>query len=182
MKNETPALADVSPERMQGIRALVLDVDGVLTRGEITYNDQGHETKSFHCRDGAGIQFWHKAGHVSALLTGRSSVIVMHRAKELGISEVVMGAGDKRSLLPGLLKKLGVSASETAYVGDDLADIPVFREVGFSVAVADAVQEAKDSANAVTLAKGGSGAVREVIEAILRARGEWAGIVETLCG
>lgn len=177
MKNETPALADVPPERMRGIRALLLDVDGVMTSGGITYTDQGHEMKSFHCRDGAGIKFWHEAGHVSAILTGRSSVIVLHRAKELGIAEAVMGVKDKKAALPALLGKLGVDTSEAVYVGDDLPDIPVFREVGFSVAVADAVQEAKDSADAVTLARGGRGAVREVVEAILRARGEWADIV-----
>lgn len=181
MKNETPALADVPPERMQGIRALILDVDGVLTDGKIIYTDQGHEAKSFHCRDGAGIKFWHQAGHVSAILTGRTSVILLRRAKELGISEVVMGAEDKKTVLAGLLEKLGVQPQEAAYVGDDLPDIPVFGVVGFSVAVADAVQEAKDSADAVTLASGGRGAVREVVEAVLRARGEWAGIVRRVC-
>jgi len=163
---------------LKRIRLLVTDVDGVLTDGRITYDSTGAESKSFHVRDGSGLKYWLRAGHQAALLTGRQSAVVDRRAAELGIALVEQGAKDKRPALERILKAAGCTGDEAAYVGDDLPDLPVFAAVGYRVAVADAVAELREAADYVTRTPGGGGAVREVIELILRAQGRWATILE----
>ncbi len=169
-------------ERCARIEVLVLDVDGVLTDGRIVYTDAGEEIKAFHVRDGSGLKFWEAEGKKSGIITGRRSAIVERRAKELGIAHVTQGVSDKKAALVTMLAELGVSAERVAAVGDDIVDVPVLRTCGLAVAVADACAEAKEDADYVTEAPGGRGAVREVIELILRAQGRWPAIVARLRG
>lgn len=160
-------------EKAKRVRLLILDVDGVMTDGSIIYNDQGQETKSFNVRDGHGIKLLRRGGVGCALITARSSEVVGHRARNLGIELVYQGALDKVAALGDILKKTDISADETAYVGDDVVDLPVLSRVGFSVAVGDAALEVKERVDYVTENPGGRGAVREVAELILKARGSW---------
>jgi 3-deoxy-D-manno-octulosonate 8-phosphate phosphatase (KDO 8-P phosphatase) len=167
-------------QRCGAIELLVMDVDGVLTDGRLVYSDRGEELKAFHVRDGSGIKLWLKQGKQAALLTGRKSPIVERRAAELGISVVVQGADDKLPAFEALLRDQGVTAAQTAYVGDDLPDVPALIRSGLAVAVADACAEARAAAHYVTQALGGQGAVREAIELVLRHQGRWQVIVAEL--
>jgi len=155
------------------IRLLVLDVDGVLSDGLIHIDGRGVETKAFHTRDGAGIAIWRKLGHEAAIITGRSSMTVQHRADELGIRHVFQGVRDKMKALGTLLNELGLAASEAAAMGDDLPDLPMLRLAGYPIAVADAAEEVRALATFVTLRPGGRGAVREAIEHLLKAQDRW---------
>ncbi len=160
------------------IRLLICDVDGVLTDGRIIFDASGVECKEFHVRDGAGLRYWIRAGHQVALLTGRETAATARRAAELGIVLVEQGATDKLPALARLLAAAGCAASEAAYVGDDLPDLPVMRKVIFAAAPADAADEVRAAADYVTAAPGGAGAVREVVELLLKAQNRWAGIME----
>ena len=159
------------------IEMLVLDVDGVLTDGRIVYTDQGEEIKAFHVRDGSGLAIWTKLGKHAGIITGRRSAIVERRAMELGIASVIQGADDKKAALLKMIEPLGVALEQVAVIGDDIVDVPMLRMCGFAAAVADACAEAKEDADYVARNAGGCGAVREVIEMILRAQGHWQGIV-----
>ena len=161
-----PAIED----RMKQIRLLVLDVDGVLTDGGIYMGPDGEAMKRFDIKDGLGIALWHRSGGMTAILTGRSSKIVENRAKELHISVVRQGCIDKRKAYKELKDELKISDEEIAYIGDDIIDLPVMKQVGLPVAVADAVPEVQDAASLVVKHKGGRGAVRETVERILRAQ------------
>jgi YrbI family 3-deoxy-D-manno-octulosonate 8-phosphate phosphatase len=165
-------------DRLLKIDWLVLDVDGVLTEGHIGYDDHGLEQKSFHVRDGSGMKIWRFAGKQAALLTGRSSRIVEVRARELEVTRVMQGAVDKWESLQSLLKEIGAKPEQICAMGDDVVDLGVMSRCGLAVAVADACPEARSAAQYVTRARGGRGAVREVIELILRAQGHWHGVVE----
>ena len=155
------------------IKMLVLDVDGVLTDGTMIINADGSESKFFNSLDGHGIRMWQRAGLKVAFLSGRSSESTRCRAKQLEIEYVLENCHQKLPVLEKLLKELGLSAQEVAYIGDDLPDLPPIRYVGFGVAVANAVDEVKQYADYVTTRRGGSGAVREVIEYILKSTGKW---------
>lgn len=163
------------------IRLLVCDVDGVLTDGRIILDSTGAETKQFHVRDGSGLKYWRRAGRQAAFLSGRESPVVLRRAAELGVRLVEQGAKDKLPALRRLLKAARCTAQETAYIGDDLPDLPIFWRVGFRAAVADAVAEVREAADYVTRAAGGRGAVREVVELILKAQGRWPRILARYC-
>ncbi len=158
------------------LRLLVLDVDGVLTDGSVMYSDSGEEFKRFHVRDGVGIKLWQRAGHRVAFLSGRSSPAVSRRAAELGVTLVLQGHADKSAALDEILTACGMTAAEACAVGDDLPDLPVLTRVGLAVAVADACPEVRAAAGHVTMAPGGSGAVREVVEHVLKLQGRWAGL------
>jgi 3-deoxy-D-manno-octulosonate 8-phosphate phosphatase (KDO 8-P phosphatase) len=160
-------------QRCAGVQLLVLDVDGVLTDGAIVYGTGGLEVKAFHVRDGSGLKLWHQAGKRTAVITGRRSPVVDVRAAELGVGLVLQGAGDKLAALAQVLEWAGVPPSVTCYVGDDLPDLPPLRACGLAAAVADACAEVRAAAQYVTRARGGRGAVREVIELILRCQGAW---------
>ncbi len=166
-------------DRCRAVEFLVLDVDGVLTDGGIVYGAAGTgaaevvEWKQFHVRDGSGLKAWQQAGKRSALLSGRASRVVEVRAKELGIDAVVQGAVDKAAAFAALLEAQGCRPNQAAFVGDDAADVPVLLRCGLAVAVADACPEALWAAHYVTRRPGGRGAVREVIERILRCQGLW---------
>jgi 3-deoxy-D-manno-octulosonate 8-phosphate phosphatase (KDO 8-P phosphatase) len=156
---------------------MAMDVDGVLTQGGITYSaiePVCRESKTFFVRDGPGIKAWHQAGGLSAIITGRSSPIVAHRAAELGIQHVIQGSHDKAEALLSLLRGLNLPPEAACFIGDDIVDIGAMRLVGLAVAVADACPDARSVAHLITLAAGGRGAVREVTERLLRCRGQWS--------
>ncbi|MCP3905022.1 MAG: HAD-IIIA family hydrolase [Planctomycetes bacterium] len=157
----------------QSLRLLVLDVDGVLTDGSILIDGHGMETKRFHVRDGLGIQLWRLLGYDVAIITGRSSAAVQHRATELGIRHVFQGVGDKVAAFGELLKDLDINASQAAVIGDDLPDLPMMRLSGYPMAVADGSPEVRETAEFVTTRPGGRGAVREAIEHLLKLEDRW---------
>jgi len=163
---------------LKAIELLVLDVDGVLTDGRVILHSDGGESKAFNILDGHGIRMWQRAGLKIALLSGRFSQATMRRAQELEIRHVVQDCHFKLPALKQLLADLGLTPEQTAYVGDDLMDLPILRYVGFGVAVASAVEEVKEYAAYVTSRRGGEGAVREVIEHILKGSDRWAGLME----
>ena len=153
------------------IELLVLDVDGVLTDGSIYLDDLGHETKRFHVRDGFGIKLWQKLGFEVAIITGRSGRALAHRARELGIRHVVQGAADKWTALERITKRLGKRADQVACIGDDWPELAMMRRVGLGIAVADADPRVRGTAEWTTAAAGGHGAVREVIDRLIEAKG-----------
>lgn len=160
-------------ETAGGVKLLVLDVDGVLTDGRIILDNEGNEFKSFHVRDGHGIKMLVKAGIHVAIITGRYSKVVERRAQELGITDVFQRCHAKTAALDHLVEKYGLSTREVAYVGDDVVDVPVLRRVGVPIAVNDAADEAKDCAAMITRTRGGNGAVREICDFLLKAKGLW---------
>lgn len=164
-------------KKIEPVALLILDVDGVLTDGKIIIDDLGNETKHFNVRDGHGLKMLIRTGIEVILITGRTSKVVEHRARELGIREVYQGARDKVEILEKILDRKEISGKRVAYVGDDIVDIPVFKRVGFSVAVADASEYAKESADYTTEGKGGQGAVRELCEIILKVQGKWNDVI-----
>ena len=160
-------------ERARRIKLLLMDCDGVLTDGLLWLTADGDEQKAFHARDGQGISLLHRAGLQTGIITGRTSSAVDRRAQDLKMSYVRQYAKDKIKALEEILADAGVTIDECAYIGDDVADIPVMRRVGFAVAVSDAVEETKQAAHYVTALEGGQGAVREVCDLILKAQGRW---------
>jgi len=160
------------------IQMLAMDVDGVLTDGTLIINADGSESKFFNSLDGHGILMWQRAGLKVALVSGRKSEPTRYRAEELQIEYVFQDCHNKLSVFEKFLEQIGLSPEKVAYIGDDLTDLPVMRYVGFGVAVANAVAEVKQQADYVTTAAGGSGAVREVIEYILKNSGRWQKLME----
>ncbi len=159
------------------IRLLILDVDGVLTDGGIILDNEGNELKSFHVRDGHGIKLLVRSGVEVAIITGRYSRVVERRAQELGVSEVHQGCIDKVAVYERIKEKRSLRDEEIAYIGDDVVDIPILKRVGLPMAVADASPDAKAFAAFVTERRGGRGAVREVTDLILKAKGLWERII-----
>jgi YrbI family 3-deoxy-D-manno-octulosonate 8-phosphate phosphatase len=162
------------------IRLFVMDVDGTLTDGTITYAADGVELKSFHARDGAGIKLLAEAGVTPAIVTGRTSHAVAHRAGELGIQTVVQGVSDKLAVVNEIRLEAELPWSAVAFMGDDLTDIPPMRHAGFSAAPSDAAPEVQRIASHVCSVRGGRGAVREAIETLLRQQGAWEAILSRL--
>jgi 3-deoxy-D-manno-octulosonate 8-phosphate phosphatase (KDO 8-P phosphatase) len=160
-------MLDVSP-----IRLLVSDVDGVLTDGTIVYGSENLESKGFNIKDGLGLRLATWAGLPVAWLSGRRSDAVTRRAAELGV-RLYEGISDKDAGLRAVAVDHGVALAEIAYVGDDLNDLPALALAGLPIAVADAVPEVKTAAAYITGALGGHGALREVVELILRGQGRW---------
>ncbi len=151
-----------------------MDVDGVLTDGGIGYGcGSDDEIKFFNVKDGLGITLLHRCGIATAVLSGRKSLANMRRLTELKVTHVIEGCKDKASGIMELCGKLGVSPKECLYIGDDLIDLPAMRLAGISVAVGDAVPEAKANATWVMKHKGGRGAVREAAEKLLKTQGLW---------
>lgn len=170
-----------SPElvkRAARITTLVLDVDGVLTDGRIIYANYGDELKSFDVQDGAGLVFWNRAGLRSAIITARKSRLLARRAKETRVDYVVQGALLKLPAYEELLKRWRLSDDEVCAFGDDLMELPILRRAGFSVAVPNAVEDVRLACHYVTKRPGGRGAVREVIDAILKAKGLWDQVLQ----
>ena len=160
-------------ERASRIKLLLMDCDGVLTDGRIWLFDNGEEQKGFHTRDGLGIELWHRAGLKSGIISGRDSSAVERRARGLGMAFVVQGVTEKVQAFTETIAEAGVTNEEVAFIGDDLNDIPLMMRSGLGIAVADAALETRERAHYVTKLNGGQGAVREVIELILKAQGHW---------
>ncbi len=156
--------------RWSAVRALVTDVDGVLTDGGLYYAESGDELKRFDVRDGQGLVLLREAGLLTAIVTRKQTTIVTRRARDLGIAEVHQDVRDKAAALTDLCARHGLTPGAVAYVGDDVGDLPAMRMVGLPIAVADAVKEVRRAAAYVTRAGGGRGAIREVCELILAAR------------
>ena len=165
-------------ERARKTRLLIMDVDGVLTDGRIIQDGHGHELKVFDVKDGHGIVMAHRAKLRTALISGRESETITRRAVELGIELVFQKIWNKLEVYEKILVDTKLTHDEVAYIGDDLIDIPLLRRVGLAVAVADAVDEVKAAAHLITQRPGGQGAVREVIELILRAQDHWDSLIE----
>ena len=160
------------PTDPANIKLIVLDVDGVLTDGTINLDDASNEIKRFNIRDGFGIRMWQAFGGQVAICTGRTGIAVTRRARELGIEHVIQGASDKAAAMADLAETTGVPTAQMAFIGDDWPDLPAMRAVGLSFAVADAEELVKEHAGRTTERRGGRGAVREVVELLLEARGE----------
>lgn len=165
-------------ERCELIELILADVDGVLTDGRVVFSNQGIETKQFHIRDGMGIRLWQKAGYRFGVVTSRSSQIVKMRAAELDVGIVRQGTNNKLATALEIIRELGLGAQNACFIGDDLPDLPAIRALGLGVAVADACAEVRQSAGYVTAAPGGQGAVREVIELILKAQRRWDDVIQ----
>lgn len=153
------------------VKLLVLDVDGVLTKGEIIYDDKGRELKIFNVRDGLGVFLLNIVGIKTVLLTAKGGEVVKKRAKDMRIAEVIGGVLPKEKMLGAITKKYKVREEDICFIGDDLIDIGIIKRVGVGVAVNDAAPAVKRSADYVAVNKGGQGAVREVVDLIIKARG-----------
>ncbi|MDH3980451.1 MAG: 3-deoxy-manno-octulosonate-8-phosphatase KdsC [Gammaproteobacteria bacterium] len=158
-------------ERASRIRLLIFDVDGVLTDGSLFLGDDGQEYKAFNSRDGHGIKMLLKHGVTVAIITGRTSKVVEHRMANLGITHIYQGKLEKLPAFEELITELGVSAEQTAYVGDDVVDLPVMRKVGLAIAVQDAHPMVVRHSHWQTPAAGGRGAARDVCEMLMEAHG-----------
>jgi 3-deoxy-D-manno-octulosonate 8-phosphate phosphatase (KDO 8-P phosphatase) len=165
--------------RCAAIELLVVDVDGVLTDGVIALDDNGVETKHFHVRDGSALVLWQGSGRRAAILAGRRAAAVDRRAAELGIApaSVIQGAGEKGAPFRALIAAMGLDARQACYVGDDLADLPALAAAGLAACPADAAAEVRAAAHLVADAPGGRGAVRQVVEVILKHQGAWDALV-----
>ncbi len=166
-------------ERIKKIKVLALDVDGVLSDGKIIIDSNGDEIKNFDVQDGFGMVLLRRAGLKLAIITARMSRPVDFRAKDLKVDVVYQDASPKMEYYKRMLKELQVSDEEVCFVGDDLPDLGVLRQVGLAVAVANGVEEIKKEVHYVTHKFGGNGAVREVVELILKTQGRWDEIVAT---
>jgi 3-deoxy-D-manno-octulosonate 8-phosphate phosphatase (KDO 8-P phosphatase) len=168
--------------RARRIKLLLMDCDGVLTDGRLVFLGDDDEHKFFHVHDGQGIALFHQAGLKTGVISGRSSSALERRARELGITHLYQNAGDKVRTLDEILAATAIPARECAYIGDDLADIPIMKRVELAVAVADAVDQTKEAAHYTTRAAGGHGAVREVCDLILREQGRLEELVHHFRG
>jgi 3-deoxy-D-manno-octulosonate 8-phosphate phosphatase (KDO 8-P phosphatase) len=163
--------------RASRIKLFLMDCDGVLTDGRIWVLENGEDQKAFHTRDGLGLELLHRAGVKSGVISGRVSSALSRRAAKLGMSYVRQGCEDKQQAFAEILADAGVTAAEVAFAGDDLNDIPLMLQSGLALAVADAALETRNHAHYVTEAPGGHGAVREMIELILKSQGRWDDLV-----
>lgn len=171
---------DAILQRAMHVELAVFDVDGVLTDGMIYLGSSGEEIKAFHVHDGLGLVLLQKAGIRVAIISARHSAQVSERMLSLGIEYVYQGQEDKRATLLGLQKELGLGAAQTAYVGDDLVDLPAMGEAGLTVAVEDAHARVREQADWITSRPGGRGAAREVCDLLLQARGRYEAVCREL--
>ena len=169
-------------DRCKNVELILSDVDGVLTDGGLIFDNQGIEIKRFHVRDGLAIKLWQRGGFKFGVLTARTSHIVKLRSTELGVDIVRQGFEDKLSIAQEVAGELGLTLQRVCYIGDDLPDVPVMRAAGLAIAVADACEEARGVAHYVTKLPGGQGAVREAIEFITKAKGQWADLIRKYTG
>ena len=164
--------------KAQKIKLVIFDVDGVLTDGSLFYGDDGQEYKAFQARDGHGMKMLQKSGVDIAIITGRQSEVVAHRAKNLNIDHVYQGQLEKLPAFKTLLEKLDLLPEEVAYVGDDVVDLPIMIRVGLAVTVKDGHELVKKHAHWVTENCGGHGAAREICEFIMQAQGTWEPLIQ----
>lgn len=173
-----PPLDQDLTRRAEALRWLLFDIDGVLTDGRLWYTGEGETIKPFHVRDGLGLKLAQKAGLSIGLFSGRRSPPVEARARELGFDAWILGSGDKRADFAAFLEEKDMPAEAVAFIGDDLVDVPVLRCCGLAFAPADAVAEVRAVVHRVLSVPGGAGVARELVEMVLRARGEWDAIIE----
>jgi len=159
-------------EKAKNIKWFVFDVDGVLTDGKIIYDSEGRELKNFCVKDGLGIYLLYQAGINTAIITGRNSITVERRAKELHITEIIQGAKEKLPAYISFKEKYNIKDEEILFIGDDYIDLPILRRVGFPVSVPSAPDIVKKYCIYITKKEGGNGAVREVVELILDYQGK----------
>lgn len=159
--------------RARRVKLIIFDVDGVLTDGSLFYGDDGQEYKAFNSLDGHGIKMLCASGVEAAIITGRTSHVVLHRAKNLNIGRIYQGADDKLESYRALLADTGLTPEQTAYMGDDVIDLPVLKRCGLAVSVPSAPERVRAQVHYVTQARGGQGAAREVSELIMHAQGTW---------
>lgn len=171
-------ISEDAVDRARRVKLIIFDVDGVLTDGGIYHGANGELFKAFHCRDGFGITLAHSCGIKSAIITGRTSKMTTYRAAELKIDSVMQGQMNKRNAYKKIKAQFNLTDEEICYVADDVIDLPVFVQVGFRAAVGDAAEEVIEQAHFVANNFGGRGAVREIIEFILKSKGFWQGIIE----
>ena len=155
----------------KAVKLMIFDVDGVMTDGGLYYTESGEELKAFNTLDGLGLKMLQASGVKLAIITGRTSKLVEHRARNLGLDYLYQGAHNKLEVFQQLLQEAGVLPEQCGYMGDDVVDLPVMRRVAFSVAVPDAPQIVRQHADYVTVARGGFGAVREACELVMREQG-----------
>ena len=168
--------------RAARIKLFLMDCDGVLTDGRIWVLESGEDQKAFNTRDGLGLEIFHRAGLKSGVISGRVSSALDRRAQKLGMSYVRQGCVEKEQAFAEILADAGLTNAEVAFAGDDLNDIPLMRKSGLAVAVADAATETRAAAHYITQAHGGHGAVREMVELILKAQGRWDDLVRHYLG
>lgn len=180
MTRSAPVPGRPRPDRslLAAIELLLLDVDGVLTDGRVWFDHDGREYKAFHVHDASGLVYWHRAGGRSGFLSGRGGDVVERRARELGVHEVILKRTDKAAAFGELLARQRLTPERVAYVGDDLLDLPILREVGFAATVPQARAEVFAAVHFVSERNAGFGAVRDVVEHLLRARGAFDDIVK----
>ena len=169
-------MKDLSAKVMEAagqVRMVLVDVDGVLTDGCIQIGPNGEESRSFHARDGMGVRLGQQGGLVFGIISGRSCEAVTRRSSELDFTEVHQGIRDKAQCFEGILARSELSEEAVCFVGDDLVDVPIMRRVGFAAAPGDAAPEVRQAAHFVTASAGGRGALREVVDLLLRASGNW---------
>ncbi len=160
-------------ERIKKIKLLGCDVDGVLTDGLLYVDGKGEEMKAFHVHDGLGLKLAKKQGILVSIITGKVSSAVNHRAEELGLEDIHLGIRDKLERMKSILEKEGLSLEQAAFVGDDLNDLYLLEKVGLAITVPNGAPELKAIAHYITGRSGGRGAVREVVELILKGQGRW---------
>ncbi len=164
------------------LRLLLFDVDGVLTNGKVVLHADGSESKQFHIRDGTAIVLAHRAGLLTGFLSARASPSTLRRASQLSVAIVSQGVTSKLDTYEQILREHDLQNQDVAFMGDDLLDLPVLARVGMSAAPADAVDEVQSSVEWVSVARGGEGAVREFVEAVLRAQNRWQAVVDGYLG
>jgi YrbI family 3-deoxy-D-manno-octulosonate 8-phosphate phosphatase len=169
-------------DRCKNVELILSDVDGVLTDGGLIFDNQGIEIKRFHVRDGLAIKLWRRGGCKFGVLTARTSHIVKLRTTELGVDIVRQGFEEKLPIAQEVAREVGLKLEQVCYIGDDLPDLPVMRAVGLAIAVADACAEVRSVAHHVTKLPGGQGAVREAIEYIAKAKGQWDDLIRKYTG
>lgn len=162
--------------RARAVKLLVMDVDGVLTDGRLYFDNNGQESKAFHSLDGHGMKMLRSSGVEMAIITGRTSGVVLHRAQNLGIDPALVhqGAADKKQAYEALMAQVRLAHEQIAYMGDDVVDLPVMIRCGLAISVPAAPVEVQQRAHLVTTREGGMGAVREACEFIMKAQGTWA--------
>jgi len=159
--------------RAARIKLLLMDCDGVLTDGRLWLLEDNDDQKAFHSRDGFGIELLHRAGLESGVISGRRSTVLARRAHWLGMKYVRQGCEDKEQAFAEIIAEAGVTNEEVAFAGDDLNDVPLMLKSALGIAVADAATETREHAHYITQARGGRGAVREIVELILKSQGRW---------
>ena len=165
-------------QRIQKVKLVIVDIDGVLTDGRIVLGDYGDELKFFDVQDGFGLVMLRRAGLLVIIMSGKKSKINHRRAKELQVNKIFQNVHDKLKLFEQLVQKYKIQPEEICYIGDDLIDLPVMTRVGVAVAVANSVEEVKKAAHYVTQKYGGRGAVREAADLLLKGLGRWAEVTE----